>query len=172
MLTHLGPPREETLRVPMVMVLPGSGQEEGESVEGLVGTVDIAPTLFSYLGLRVPRRFQGKDLLPLTRGEGRGGSGEAFAATEDNDGRWYALRTPGTFYSLGIPGGESLFDMAGEGEGKEVTEKLPERRGAMKKRLTAWIDGTPEVGRPGGEGVSAEVREVLRKGGYLEDAEQ
>ncbi len=50
---------EEVIRVPLVMRLPGV--KPGVSAAS-VGVVDIAPTILSYLGLKVPVSMQGRDI--------------------------------------------------------------------------------------------------------------
>ncbi len=51
----------ESLRVPLVLKLPGS--REGRRVAEPVQHVDVLPTLLVYLGLPVPANLEGRDLL-------------------------------------------------------------------------------------------------------------
>ena len=54
--------------VMLIMRGPG-GFEGGRGVDGLVGHIDIFPTLCDYLGIEPPAWLQGSSLMPLVRGE-------------------------------------------------------------------------------------------------------
>ncbi len=57
---------EATLRVPLVLRVPGMGKE---TIDAPVSLIDIFPTLLGVLHLPLPRAVQGRDLGPLLRGE-------------------------------------------------------------------------------------------------------
>jgi arylsulfatase A-like enzyme len=59
----LGPsPHRERLQVPLIMKLPYS-QGGGEQQSGPIQLVDLSPTVLSYLGLDIPSRWEGEDVL-------------------------------------------------------------------------------------------------------------
>ena len=61
---------EESMRIPMLARCPalfGSGRDR--KVEQVVANIDIAPTLLAAAGLEAPAHMEGKDMLPLVRGE-------------------------------------------------------------------------------------------------------
>ncbi len=57
---------EEQLRVPMVIKLPG--QVQGREGDGLVGTVDIYPTLLELFGFESFNQPSGESLVPVLQG--------------------------------------------------------------------------------------------------------
>ena len=58
---------EETLRVPLVLRVPGVAPRRER--EATAQHIDLAPTLLELVGLAVPPTFQGRSLVPLVRGE-------------------------------------------------------------------------------------------------------
>jgi len=62
---------DATVRVPLIIRLPGA-LPRGKVVRELVGSIDLMPTLLDMTGRPVPGKVQGKSLLPLMRGRGRG----------------------------------------------------------------------------------------------------
>lgn len=65
-------------RIPLIIRFPG-GRDGGTVVEKVVESIDLMPTLLAALNLPVPSAVQGRDLMPLIRGEE---SDERFAFTE------------------------------------------------------------------------------------------
>lgn len=60
-------PYEELVHIPLIIRLPGAAPRR---VPGFVQTVDVAPTIMEYLGIKnPPGSMQGKSLLPMVRGE-------------------------------------------------------------------------------------------------------
>lgn len=59
---------EEAVRVPLLARWPGRFQA-GLRVDGLVGLLDLAPTLLQAAGLEVPVAMQGQSVLPICAGE-------------------------------------------------------------------------------------------------------
>ena len=68
------------LNVPLLFV--GPRLPRGKVVGATVGTVDIMPTLLSWLGLPARASCQGKDLMPLMRGEADEVLGRPFVISE------------------------------------------------------------------------------------------
>jgi len=66
-LTHSILAYNSTLRVPMVVKIPGGSERV---VESRIGTVDIVPTVLDLLGIEVPEVVQGTSRAPDIRGTG------------------------------------------------------------------------------------------------------
>lgn len=57
---------EETLRVPLLLRVPG--QQARRASNAVVQHIDLAPTLLELVGLPIPAQFQGQSLVPLFSG--------------------------------------------------------------------------------------------------------
>ncbi|MBI1917784.1 MAG: sulfatase [Planctomycetes bacterium] len=63
-------PYEESIRVPLIVFDPRLPQaERGRKVARMALNIDLAPTLFDYGGVKVPKGMQGQSLRPLVRGQ-------------------------------------------------------------------------------------------------------
>ena len=62
---------EEQIHVPLIIKLPGN-RLAGTEEDGLVRSIDIAPTILSVTGAEVPPRMQGTNILPDSTGSVRG----------------------------------------------------------------------------------------------------
>lgn len=82
---------DETVRVPLVVRIPGLG--EGLRIDAQAQLVDIVPTLGELIGLAVDPAVSGRSLLPLLRGEHRP-SPPAYLETflPALDYGWFVLR--------------------------------------------------------------------------------
>jgi arylsulfatase A-like enzyme len=70
---------EEVLRVPLLMRWPGR-IPAGATHHGLVGLIDMMPTILSLVGVPPPPGLQGSNLAePITRGEGTPSERRLFA---------------------------------------------------------------------------------------------
>lgn len=60
---------DETMHVPLIVRDPSPEADgtRGTQLEGLVESIDIAPTLLDFIGRPIPDRFQGSSLLPAVR---------------------------------------------------------------------------------------------------------
>ena len=60
---------EVTTHVPMIIYNPKAPKKaKGSTSDALVQSLDIAPTMLSLAGIRIPEAFQGKDLTALVQG--------------------------------------------------------------------------------------------------------
>jgi len=59
---------EESMRVPMMMHCPELFKA-GTTVNEVVANIDVAPSLLEAAGLQAPTHMQGRNMLPLARGE-------------------------------------------------------------------------------------------------------
>ncbi|MBN1270186.1 MAG: sulfatase-like hydrolase/transferase [Kiritimatiellae bacterium] len=171
-VSHRGPPYDHLLKVPLILVLPGSGQVPGGRVEGLVELADVAPTILDYLGQRIPRRMQGTSLLPLVRDPEGAGKDAVYAAVPDVERNpYYSVRTPDGRYFMDLQGKEYLALAVEDPAIHSVADQHPELRERLKGELLHWVKVTPDLVSKKDDAVSPEVAEMLRKAGYL-DASQ
>ena len=103
---------ERALRVPLIFA--GSGINTGHSDEP-VSLIDIAPTLFSQMGLSCPKQFSGQDLSPILCGEKtpmRGHAVSIWGANFATDSPYIALsnRSKTHRYIFYWDGSEELYD--------------------------------------------------------------
>jgi arylsulfatase A-like enzyme len=79
---HTQCPFDETIRVPLLVRFPG-GQGPVGRVGALTQTIDVLPTLFDLLNIRLPpSSVQGRSLVPLLSGEATAVNEYVFSQTE------------------------------------------------------------------------------------------
>ena len=76
--THAFLAYETTLRVPLIMQVPGMAG--GLNIKDNVGTVDIVPTVLDILGYPIPEAVQGRSLVGLMEGQGAALASEPYYA--------------------------------------------------------------------------------------------
>ena len=59
----------ELVDIPLIWVEP-RGRSRPSTVEDIIQSIDIAPTILNYLGIPAPTTMQGRSLLPVMRGSG------------------------------------------------------------------------------------------------------
>ena len=147
---------ETTVRIPLIIRFPRA-EHAGLRVGTLVSNVDVAPTLFEYLGLRRGSDLDGASLLPLVAGgafereasfsQGPLPAGPVEAKAERwknaakahsiRRGRWKLVRTPYLDY-------EELYDLERDpGEQDNLLASTsPEAQRALRglrEALAAWM---------------------------------
>jgi tetratricopeptide (TPR) repeat protein len=172
-MTHASFLYDATVRVPLLLSVPGGRFPAGLRVRPQVRTIDVMPTLLDLLGLASPQEVQGRSLLPLLRDTGREWREEALLESRFNelhygwaplralrDGRYKYVEAPAPeLYNLDQDGGE-LRNLAGSD---------PSRASEMRSRLTrlAGAASAPDPGRSAAAQVSDESRAALSALGYL-----
>jgi choline-sulfatase len=144
---------EESVRIPYILHWSG-GLDARVVSEQVGGLVDLAPTLLSLAGLKIPGHMHGKDLSPVLRGEAAHLE-EEFAVIET--GRGVGIRTPTHLYGLPFEAdSRSLADtphhffdlasdpyelrsLAGSGEQGELAVRLDAALRAWDRR-TPWME--------------------------------
>lgn len=163
-------PYEASIRVPMVMRLPGT-VPAGARVDDLVSMVDVFPTLCGLLGVSPPRSVEGMDLSAAVLGEPGPRRDDAFlmnfsAAYDwlETGMEWRGLRTPEATYVEWLDGRIELFDLkadpgevtnlAGRPDCREMEQRLRERladvmqqRGDALRPIEEWRDWFDEQRR-------------------------
>jgi len=99
-------------RMPLIVVPPG-GAESARTVDGLVETFDVAPTVLDYCGAEVPEDMSAASLRPLIEGRGQG---KEVVLSEFSDAdrctRGTCVRTDRYKYAFwGLGGEEQFFDL-------------------------------------------------------------
>lgn len=59
---------EESMRVPMLMQCPEL-IKGGQTIQQVVANIDVAPTILEAAGLRAPKHFAGRSIMPLAQGK-------------------------------------------------------------------------------------------------------
>lgn len=154
-------------RVPLL--LAGPGVPSGKTVDCLVRTADLAPTLLALAGAPVPEGLDGRGLLPLPTRCDRTSYSESFLPFFAY--KWYpprALSTDRTLY-IRWPKG-TFYDLATDpDESKDLAPRQPQTAKALDQRLTDLLGRMgerpePEI-RPAAP-LSEEERKALASLGY------
>ncbi len=131
---------EDTLRVPLVIRVPGLGRRE---ISRRVQLIDLMPTLLDLAGIAPPEGAQGRSLKPLLAGQEPGPGFDRDIFSESGvggkvirSGKWKLIRYPGRteLYDLEKDPGE-LNDLAGteKAVAADLEKKLAARLAADKK---------------------------------------
>jgi tetratricopeptide (TPR) repeat protein len=159
---------DAVLAVPLIF--RGPGVPAGRAVEGVVRTVDVAPTLSSLLGFAPLRESDGEDLSPLWNDPSPPSDRLAFAETlatrlEHGWSPLFAVRTRHHHY-VRAPRPE-LYDVVsdpGQVMNRIETEPVTPAARALDAEITRIL--ADEV-QPTEESVDDETRDQLRSLGYL-----
>jgi arylsulfatase A-like enzyme/Flp pilus assembly protein TadD len=156
----------ETIRVPLVVKLPGSANG-GRRITQVVQHIDIPPTLLDLAGAPIDG-WRGRSLRPLL--DGSAPVAEASVYSESLSARyhfgWSELYALGDDrYRLIRAPRDELYDVQQDpGEKNSIADERPQARAAMRRALDAIIANAP-VDAPGA--VSAEDRRKLAALGYV-----
>ena len=158
---------DEVLRVPLIVRWPGR-LAPGRVIEDQVQLIDIFPTLLSMAGVPLPLPVQGRDLSPLLAGEAL----PPVQALSELEGHMTALRS--NQYKLIQFGKRTIgYRLARDpAESKPLAPHENDRR-----RLTTLVAQAEafrgRIGsramRPAREELAPEVRERLRRLGYIDE---
>jgi choline-sulfatase len=157
---------DETMRVPLVIKLPG--QSAGRRAAAPAQHIDVAPTLLALAGIPVPADLRGRNLRPAADGSGplpdagiyaeallpryHFGWSELYSLT---DSRYRYIRAPR----------DELYDLHDDPkEASSIAAARPQVRQAMRGALSQMIAGT-SLSAP--DAVSAGDRQRLAALGYV-----
>ena len=176
---------EETLRVPLVVRLPGAALA-GTRVADLARGIDVLPTLLEACGLDAPGTLQGRSLLSAARGEDVDPV-PLFAQTQtkhakEQDRRAEDLGREWVEHRLALvegryklirdldTGRDMLFDLQSDPEERVDLVARDEARDVyehLARTLGALADGLP-AGGADASSLSCDERRVLVELGYLD----
>jgi arylsulfatase A-like enzyme len=163
-LMHCRSLYETSIRVPLVMWLPGVG---GRRIEAPVENLDVVPTLLDYLGIdATPYGLEGRSLRPEI--EGRGDPGSTTVAVQSSFRAIVSGRHK-LIYDLAADRGR-LFDVVADpGEEADLSASRPEVAADLRRRTLERVSETESRGDPGRAfQVSEKVQQGLRARGYLD----
>ncbi len=111
-LVQKGTPNEESIRIPLIMQLPGSeARQPGVIDSHVTSIVDVAPTILSLIGAEIPEHFHGRDMADLTTvGNDTNSATETSAIIETGHGA--AVRSPSHMYFVPYSGEDRAFAKA------------------------------------------------------------
>jgi arylsulfatase A-like enzyme/Flp pilus assembly protein TadD len=168
--THGALVYETTVRVPLIIVLPG--RSEGRVERRPASLVDIMPTVLSLLGAPTPPGVQGEDLFaPAEESAGapaRPLYAESFHAYEEF--RWSPLRTMLLGSDKVVLGPDvEWYDLEEDpGETRNLAPEDPAAAAALVERLRELAVGyDQEVGEDSEFAMSPEERQALEALGYV-----
>ena len=174
---HRGKFYDNVLHVPLILKLPGN-EPGGISVDSLVQSVDLFPTLLELAGIDVPAGLDGKSLLPAVSGETPVIRDEIFAEFLFAEPKKYggpvvAVRTDRWKLILRSNGDDELYDLESDpGERTNLADTRPDDLAHCANRIRRWDAAHPRDER-GERGlvISDELRRVLEEAGYLGEEE-
>jgi arylsulfatase A-like enzyme len=133
---------DDMLRIPFVIKFPRRDGIAPRRLDDPVETIDLLPTLFDYLGLRIPEHLEGDSLWPLIQGRVRRLDGpEVVVATMRRN--LHAIRLGDHKYLLQVQGEEELYDLrADPDEQRNRIEEEPAKARALRQKLESMVDLT------------------------------
>jgi len=176
---------ESVLHVPLIFSFPGR-LPRGKTVDAVVESIDLAPTMFELLGLPIPDDFEGTSLVPLFSGDGDA-SVDLDAAYSElgpyiqsiRTDRWHYIYNPRRLSSPGArvkdTGRKGLFSIEREelydlredpGQKYNVVRDHPGVAAELRDRVLQWRGS--EANQYRAHDLSPEVREELQALGYLD----
>jgi arylsulfatase A-like enzyme len=155
----------EEVRVPLLLRLPRARRVERRA--GLASLVDVLPTIAAAVGIALPVRLDGIDLLDeerasvllqRTAGSGRRDKQYALLTREWKYVESIAAQEPDALYHIGRDPHET----------RNVIERFADRAARMQEELLAAVAAAGAGAENGVEPVSPAQRERLRQLGYEE----
>ena len=159
---------DELLHVPLIIA--GSAVPDGRVDERMASSIDIVPTILSYVGIEVDIPFEGVDLLAAPPE-----SQDEQAVVSQFGNLMYAIRTRSWKLIQNMhPVSVELYDLRKDPmEQQNVAEAFPDVKRSLEGRLSAWKDRLKSSAADSGRvKLSEKQLERLRSLGYVEGAEQ
>lgn len=170
---------DAVMRVPLILRLPQRHPDStrGVSINGLVRTADIMPTLLQAVGVPLPQHLDGVSLLPFLHGEAPpellayGESGRSFVGLDSDlylpgiEGKHRMVRSL-DWKLLWVPGAAKEFRLYRlPDEHEDVSSQYPDKLAKLRAYLESVRAG--EIGRSGDPSLTPEELRVLRSLGYV-----
>lgn len=162
---------EHNLHVPLMIRLP-QGAHGGREVMGRVSSLDLAPTLLQYAGIKPTPELLGQDLGPVLRGEATLDANRMVFAETDYEGKQRAV-LQGSLKLLLSPDKsrpQGLFDLSTDpGEKHDLSKERPQEFERLSRALAAYEQQAMAIGKgiPGTrQELTQQTIEQLRALGY------
>jgi arylsulfatase A-like enzyme len=159
---------EELLHVPFLWKLPSSwGRARGRSVDALIETRSLLPTLFDLIGQPVAKEVSAPSLLPWLTGHEPDTKPYAWVAAESNG--MFSVRTEKLKAIFTAEKNTwQLYDLTNDpNELHDVAATRPRDLAEMQGLLRRWRTGLHPIGATAAT-LDAETEEKLRSLGYLQ----
>ncbi len=127
---------EGGIRVPFLVCWPAQ-LKPGECLSPVI-SLDILPTALAAAGVTADQSFDGKNILPLLRGDTTPPPRDLFWCSGSDEG-WWAVRS-GDWKLVGEKGQLSLFDLAKDvSESTNLSTQMPDKVAELTKRHDTWL---------------------------------
>ena len=150
---------EESIRTPMIVRDPRLPARAGTRRSEMTLNIDVCPTILSAAGLDIPASMNGRDLMPLARGESPAWRQEWFyehlfehskvpksEGIHTGDWKWFEFPEADPpyeeMYHLEVDPQETI-NLANVPEHAETRAKLRSRRDAWGQNLESWTIDRP-----------------------------
>jgi arylsulfatase A-like enzyme len=164
---------DDILRVPLILHQPGR-IAPGRTVDNLVQSIDIMPTILRHTGVEVPGSCRGRDLHALIdRMDGGAGDPPAYLETLHPRGRaaqLVGLATGRYKYIRALEGTrEELYRIDRDpGETTDLSSSEPERVQAMRRELQDLLAGMESYADAHEIPIDARTMEAMKALGYVQ----
>jgi arylsulfatase A-like enzyme len=141
---------EGGIRVPFLVCWPAQ-LKAGEN-QAVVSSLDILPTVLAAVGAATPteKPLDGKNLLPLLRGETAPTPRNLFWTSGSDEG-WWAVRS-GDWKLVCEKGKIGLFDLSQDvSEKNDLAKTMPEKVAALTQLHDTWLTEMPNPIKAGGK---------------------
>jgi arylsulfatase A-like enzyme/Tfp pilus assembly protein PilF len=164
---------DETVHVPLLMKLPGTGL--AKRIDQRVGLVDVAPTLLKAAGIEVPPAMQGTNLLTLAKGRTEARSERPVYSETDYAQRafgwsWLRALRAGNYLYVDAPGRELYDESADPAALHNVARQYPAIADTLQSELDTFRQQTSRGPSDTHSTLSAETAEELQALGYITSA--
>ena len=154
---------EPQIRVPLIIKIPGASPIK---IPRIVKHIDLGPTVLDLFGLKKPKQFQGKSLLPFIDSKSQGWEDLAFSQVAKDTN---LAMVDGPMKLVHFSGHKMLYDLRRDpGERKNIYTKEPEqvlRRLEQKmERYRNYAPKTPIVPKTL---LDEKTTETLKTLGYI-----
>jgi choline-sulfatase len=160
---------DDMTRVPLMIKFPASEAIGPRRLSIPTETVDLAPTLFDYLGLPIPERFEGDSLWRIIKGEQSSLPGaEVVLSTLHRTS--HAIRV-GDYKYIYTAGRDELYDLEQDpGEQWNIARREPDVASALRRKLESMVDLASGRSLPESNALFLDsgMKELLEKLGYVE----
>lgn len=174
-LYHSGALYDAALRIPLLWYIPGKSFAH-KSTDELVSSIDIAPTILSYLNIKIPSSFRGINLLKLFKGE----SLERKWVFSESYGKIYSLRDKKYRYTINphkeeitivdtikVTYDEELYRHPADAlEQHNIIKEEPQIAAAYRQMLMQWVNKNLPASVPA-QIIDEATREQLKALGYV-----